>query len=189
MGPGESRPGTGRLPATRPLGLRDAVITELGSLPEFRCPLACTSTASDLAGVTTTTARSSARAHPALRHRPRRAPVPQRERQPDPALHLLARLARGTRDSADARTARDSPAAPAVRPAPLRGYLAAELPRPADRGRCLGRPQRRGADARVRPLRVGPGRSLDHPHGCLAPPARQRPATRPRAPSGKAPGR
>ena len=63
-----------------------------------------------------------------VRHRTGRAPVPQRERQPDSALDLLARLAEGPRDGPYPRAARHSPAAPALRPAPLRSHLAAELP-------------------------------------------------------------
>ena len=43
---------------------------------------------------------------------------PQRERQPDPALDLLAGLAENPRPGADSRPARHPADAPALRPAP-----------------------------------------------------------------------
>ena len=57
------------------------------------------------------TGRTAARAPRPVRRRTRQAPVPQRERQPDPAIHLVAGLAEGPRDLAHPCPGRDPPAA------------------------------------------------------------------------------
>lgn len=113
---------------------------------------------------------ASSRAPGALRHGPRWPTVPQRERQPDPALNLLARVAKGPGPGAEAGAARYTAPAAALRPAPLWGHLAAQLRCSRHRGGRMGRPQRGGADARLRKVRGGAGGRLDQPDGrCAAP--------------------
>jgi hypothetical protein len=113
------------------------------------------------------TVRSRVPPHPPrdVRHRPRRQAIPVREWQPHPAIHLVAGLAEGPRGLAHPRAARDPADETPLRPAALRGHLAAQLRRPRHRGCRLGRPLRRDAHAGRRQLRGRPGRRLGRPDG------------------------
>ena len=106
------------------------------------------------------------RAHIAdVRHRPGRAAVPVRERQPAPAVHLVAGVAERPRRLAYPRAARLAVDEAPLRPAAFRRHLAAQLGRPAGRGSRVGRALGRGADADLRAVRGGPGGRVDRPHG------------------------
>ena len=83
--------------------------------------------------------RAPARAHRHVRRRPGRAAVPLREREPAPAVHLVAGLAESPRRLAHPRAAGLAADETPLRPAALRRHLAAQLGRPRHRGRRLGR--------------------------------------------------
>ena len=108
---------------------------------------------------------AAARAPRPVRHGSRRPSVPQRERQPDPAVDLVAGLAEGPRLSLTPAQLGTPLLQPPLRSPPLGRYLAAEFRGTADRGRGMGRAQRRGADARLRQVHDRAGGRVDQPHG------------------------
>ena len=113
--------------------------------------------------------RAPPRPPPAIRRGSGRAAVPLGERQPGPAVHLVAALAEGPGRVSYPRAARLAAAEAPLRPAPLRRHLAAQLRRPACRDRRVGRAFGGDADADLRPLRDRDGRRVDRPHGQDAP--------------------
>ena len=64
----------------------------------------------------------AARPPRAVRHRPGRAPIPQRSREPAPAVDLVAGLAEGPRVRPDPSAAGHAAAAPSLRSPPLRRH-------------------------------------------------------------------